>query len=396
MYDLIIIGGGAAGLAAAVSARLTNKNISIAVFEKNDRAGKKILATGNGRCNFTNEEINADCYFGDRAFISKVLESFNSDDALDFFKRLGIMPRFEDGRVYPVTNQASAVLDALRLWLDENNVEIVTGRGVKKLTKGKAFSVGGAEARRVIIAVGGAAAPSFGTDGESYSLLTAFGHKLTKLHPALVSVKTDTSKIKGLKGVKAYAKAEILENGKVLARDTGEVLFTDYGVSGIPVMQISRFAEKGCILRLNLLPNLSYDETLTEIRQRTRMFPERQANELYSGMVNKKMIIPMLKYAGVTKTDVKARNFTDKECRKCAEFLKKLELPVLETNGMENAQVTAGGIELSGFNPLTMESKYQKGLFAAGEMLDCDGLCGGYNLHWAWATGCIAGRAAAH
>lgn len=393
-YDLLIIGGGAAGLASAVSARKTNKRIKIAVLEKNDRVGKKILATGNGRCNFTNADITSDSYFGDRKFIAGVLEQFGTADAVKFFEELGIMAREEDGRIYPRSNQATAVLDALRLYLDENSVDVITCSTVDRIKDGERMTVGAIEAERVIVAAGGSAAPNFGSDGQAYGLLTSFGHRLVTPKPALVSVKTDTQLIKGLKGVKVHALVEIEHDGKKRACDTGEVLFTDYGLSGIPVMQISRFAEKGGVIKLDMMPEMSLDETVEQLSERRKMFGERKANELYSGMMNKKIVIPMLRYANIDKTDVKAKYLTDKQVRKCAEFLKNLNLVILGTSGMANAQVTAGGIATDGFEVATMESKYKKGLYAAGEILDCDGLCGGFNLHWAWATGVIAGKAA--
>lgn len=393
---ILIIGGGAAGLAAAVSARKENKNAHITVAEKNDRAARKILATGNGRCNFTNCDINPQFYFGERGFISKVLEKFGTDEAVEFFSSLGVAAREEDGRIYPRSNQAQAVADALRLFLSEEGVSFELGRKISNLKyENGRFDADGKACDKVIVATGGKAGASFGTDGSSYSLLTSFGHKRTPLKPALVSLRTDTDKIRGLKGVRAFAKVTLFVNGKAAAEDKGEVLFTDYGLSGIPVMQISRFAERGDNIHVDMLPEMSFDAVKTEILRRIRLFPEREGGELFSGLVNKRTAVPLLKYARVDKINVKAKSFTDENVRRAAEFLKELKLTVTGDGGFQNAQVTRGGIELTDFNPLTMESKLREGLYAAGEALDCDGLCGGYNLHWAWATGCIAGKNAA-
>lgn len=395
-YNILIVGGGAAGLAAAVSARRENNNISIAIVEKNDRVARKIHATGNGRCNYTNIDIKKEYFYGDEVFIQKVLDKFGSSDAIMFFRSLGVMPRFEEGRVYPVSNQASAVADSLRLYLAENGVDFITDTFVNNIEKTQeGFKVGNILCEKVIIATGGKASPNLGSDGSGYKLLEQFGHRLTKTKPALVSVKTNTDATKSLKGVKVFGKVTLFDKGKPIASDKGEILFTEYGLSGIPVMQISRFAYKGMEIVLDMLPDLSKKDVIGEIYERVYSLPEREGGELFSGMVNKKVAVPMLKYANVEKVSVKAKDFTDENIRKCGEFLKNLKLTVLGDNGFNNAQVCAGGIELGGFDPETMESKLVKNLYAAGEILDCDALCGGYNLHWAWATGTLAGKSAA-
>ncbi len=395
-YDILIIGGGAAGLAAAVSARKENSNIKIGIVEKNDRVAKKIHATGNGRCNYTNMDMKSDYFYGEKAFVEKVLSQFGTTDALSFFKELGIMHRVEEGRVYPISNQASAIADCLRLYLTENDVDFITETYVDSVEKTQGgFKVGNLFAKKVIIAAGGKAQPKLGSDGSGYKLLESFGHSVTQIKCALVSLKTETSITKGLKGVKAFARVTLYDKEKQIATDRGEILFTDYGVSGIPVMQISRFAKKGMTLEIDMLPDLSRKEALAEIYERVYSLPEREGGELFSGLVNKKIAVPMLRWAGVEKTSVKAKDFTDKNIRNCAEFLKKLTLSVLGNNGFENAQVSAGGVELNGFNTETMESKLVKNLYAAGEILDVDAICGGYNLRWAWATGVLAGKHAA-
>ncbi|MBQ7875948.1 MAG: aminoacetone oxidase family FAD-binding enzyme [Clostridia bacterium] len=392
-YNILIIGGGAAGLAAAVSARKQNNNITIGVVEKNDRVAKKIHATGNGRCNFTNMDIKSDYFYGDKSFVESVLTKFGTEEAISFFKELGILHRVEENRVYPISNQASAIADCLRLYLMENGVQFITDTFVSDVKKTKdGFLVGDLTADKVIIATGGKASPNLGSDGSGYKLLESFGHKKTKLKPALVSLKTENSITKTLKGVKVFARVTLFENGKPIRADRGEILFTDYGVSGIPVMQISRFANAGMSIVIDMLPDLSKKETIGEIYERVYSLPEREGGELFSGLVNKKIAVPMLKYAEIEKTTVKAKNFTDKNILKCGEFLKQLKLTILGDNGFENAQVCRGGIELNGFDAKTMESKLCKGLYAAGEILDVDAICGGYNLHWAWATGVIAGN----
>lgn len=396
-YDVLIIGGGAAGLAAAVSARKENSKIKIGVVEKSDRVAKKIHATGNGRCNYTNMDIKSDYFYGDKLFIENVLTRFGTDEALLFFSDLGIMNRVEDNRVYPNSNQASAVADCLRLYLNENGVDFITDTPVSDIdvdTNGK-FLVGNLCAEKIIVATGGKAQPNLGSDGSGYKLLQKFGHTLSRVKPALVSLKTETDKIKGLKGVKVFARVSLYDDNEELAYDCGEVLFTDYGVSGIPVMQISRFAEKGMTLKIDMMHKSTKENVKGYIYTNVHSFPQREGGELFAGMVNKKIAVPMLKAAGVASPTVKAKDFTDENIRKCVLFLKELRLKVTGDNGFNNAQVSAGGIELCGFNPCTMESEIVPGLYAAGEILNVDAVCGGYNLHWAWATGVIAGRNAA-
>lgn len=396
-YDILIIGGGAAGLAAAVSARKENSEIKIGIVEKNDRVARKIHATGNGRCNYTNMDIKSDYFYGDKAFIENILAQFGTDEALWFFAELGILNRVEDGRVYPNSNQASAIADCLRFYLVENNVDFITDTPVSdiSLDENGGFYVGDLWAKKVIVATGGKAQPALGSDGSGYKLLKKFGHKLSRVKPALVSLKTDTDKIKGLKGVKAFARVTLMDNKTEVASDHGEVLFTDYGLSGIPVMQISRFAEKGMTLKVDMLADLTCDEAIGKIYERIYAMPEREGGEFFSGMVNKKLAVPMLKAAGIGSMSAKAKDFTDENIRKCALFLKELKLTVTGDNGFNNAQVSAGGIELDGFYSHSMESKLMPGLYAAGEILDVDAICGGYNLHWAWATGALAGKSAA-
>ncbi len=396
MYDILIIGGGAAGLAAAVSAKRENKSASVAIAEKGERVGRKILATGNGRCNFTNTDMSPGYFFGDKDFIAKILADFSTEDALSFFAFLGVKPKISEGRVYPLSNKASAVLDALRFFCEENGVEFLTGKNITKLTYGKAFDADGIKANKIIVATGGKAAPAFGSDGAGYSLLKSFGHTILPQKAALVSIKTETAQIQGLKGVKSYARVSALDsNGKELFSDKGELLFTDYGISGIPAMQISRFAERSCCVKLDLMPDCTFNEALDELQTRAKSFPERKLENLYSGMMDKKLAIAMLRYAEVRDLSAPAKTLNDKSIRKCGEFLKNLKLKISGDTGWQNAQTTVGGADLTEFDPNTMQSKLQKNLYAAGEVLNCDALCGGYNLHWAWATGIKAGKSAA-
>lgn len=396
-YDILIIGGGAAGLAAAVSAKKQNSEITVGIVEKNDRVAKKIHATGNGRCNYTNSDMKSEFFFGEKDFVEKVLASFTAADAVRFFEELGVLHREEEGRVYPLSNQASSVADALRLKLSEDGVDFITETFVSEIEKAKdgLFYVGEYSAKKVILATGGKSQEALGSDGSGYRLLKKFGHGCSRVKPALVSLKTETDKIKGLKGVKVFARATLFDGKREIAADRGEVLFTDYGVSGIPVMQISRFAEKGMTLKIDMMPDFSKEDVTGMIYGNVYAFPKREGRELFSGMVNKKLAIPMMKSAKITDMTVKAENFTDENILNFADFLKELKLKVLGDNGFNNSQVTAGGIELSGFDAKTMESKFVKGLYAAGEILDCDAMCGGYNLHWAWATGVLAGKNAA-
>lgn len=403
MYDIAIIGGGAAGLMAAVSAKMTDAARTVVILERLDKVGKKLLATGNGRCNLTHDPIREDCYHGGISLFREVYGRFPAEETRRFFERLGVWTFADEaGRVYPVSCQASAVLDALRFRAEALGAEGKPSFPVTEIRKEKGrFCIISPDetvsAARVIVCAGGKASPSLGSDGSGYALLRRFGHTDTPLAPAIVQIKTDTSPIRALKGIKVNAEAAVLLNGKPLRREKGEVLFTEYGLSGPPILQLSRIAstEKGPLaVRLNFLPELAQDELYRRLCIRKKELFYLTLENFLSGILQKRLGQTLLKYAGVLPLGRSAGTLTDQELRTLARAIQCFSLEVRGTLSFSGAQVTAGGIRCGEFTGL-LESKKQPGLFAAGEILDIDGDCGGYNLQWAWSSGFTAGKAAA-
>lgn len=406
-YDIAIIGGGASGLAAAVSAARSAtlsgaRGVKIAVLEKLDRVGKKLLATGNGRCNLANAAITPERYSGSQpAILAGMLSRAPAGRSLDFFASLGLLLETDaSGRVYPYTNQASTVLDVLRREAARLGVETVCSFDARSIVKaGGGFEISAASgarafAKAVIIAAGGCAAPQFGSDGGGFKLAKSLGHSVTPLSPCLVALKCELDN-KSLKGIRAACALALFEGGRELCRDEGEAQFTEYGVSGIPAMQLSRFySQKNCKdaeLRIDFLPRLSLDETSQMLKERAKEGGE--AGELLLGALNKRISALLLKRAGVEPSSA-AEKLSKEELDAIARRIKGLALRITGTLPWANAQVTRGGVPLDEIDPASCESLACPSLYLAGELLDCAGECGGYNLHWAWSTGLAAGEAA--
>ncbi len=383
--NVAVIGGGASGILAAIFA--ARSGAAVTILEKNPRIGKKILATGNGRCNFTNVNACTDDYNSD--FVQYALEKFTPADVIDFFEELGLLSREEaEGRVYPLSGQGAAVLDVLRLELSRLSVKIVAEFDVEKIEKkGDLFEITSknqtVKADKVIVATGGMASPKSGSDGKGYELLKRFGHKTTKLIPSLVQLKTE----KSVGGVRAYGKVTI-ENGIC---ETGEIQFNNYGISGIPVFSIAKYVKKGESVFLDLLPDYTEEEVFGVLKKR----PKQTMESYLIGILNKALGQFLLKECGISPLSKMSDDLRDDEIMRIAKKIKCWRFDVTGTMPWENAQVTSGGIELSEIDEKTMESKLIKGLYVTGELLDIDGPCGGYNLHWAWASGKLAGSEAA-
>ena len=387
---ILIIGGGAAGMMAALTASENPEN-QVILVERQSRLGRKLLATGNGRCNLTNRNMGKEHYHGEqRNFCNYALNFFNVDMTLEYFRSLGLLTVTEaSGRVYPYSDSANSVLDVLRLPLEQRkNVTILSGQEVLSLQgqKGRFLAKTAEEelqADRVIICAGGLAGSKLGGTEMGYKLLSAFGHSRTKLYPSLVQLKTDSTLVRSLKGVRAEA---LVRYGKAVAR--GELQFTDYGVSGPVIFELSRGAVGG-ELRIDLLPEHSVEEVLAMLERRRELMPELKAEDLLTGILHNRLGRTLLRACGVS-LEQPCSQVRDLEgvVRLCKSFC----LTVTGNMGMEQAQVTAGGIRTEEFDPTTMESKLCPGLYAAGEVLDIDGDCGGYNLQWAWSSGRLAGE----
>lgn len=389
---IAVIGGGASGLFAAIFA-VQNGN-SVTIYESGERVGRKILATGNGRCNMTNMNADIENYHGrNPKFIMGARNKFWVEETLEFFSELGIVSKTEDeGKVYPYSDQASAVLDVLRFRLDSLGVKIVTSFEVEKVKKKKSgFNVisynGQSEyADSVIVATGGKAAPNLGSKGVGYEILESFGHKVTELSPSLVQIKTETDVVKKLKGIKLNANVS-LGNFK----EYGEVLFTEYGLSGPAVFSLSSRLKNQKTISLDIMSEYSEDELYDMISVRMYQNPKITLENFFVGMFNKRVGQALLKYCGIEPLSRYAVTLGEKEIRRICSTIKKWNFKITGTMSWNNAQVTKGGVITDDFNPNTMESKLVNGLYATGEVLDIDGDCGGYNLQWAWSSGYLAG-----
>ncbi|MGH4051727.1 MAG: NAD(P)/FAD-dependent oxidoreductase [Clostridium sp.] len=401
-HSLIIIGGGASGLMAALVAK--NSGIDVAIIEGSDRVGKKILTTGNGRCNISNANINNDRYHSDNLhFFDLALASFTTKDTIDFFASLGLPLVTVDGdKMFPMSMQASSVLDILRFAMEEKNIPIYTNTKAKDITKLKnGFKLRCSddniyECDRLIIATGGKCAPKTGSDGSGYTLAMQLGHSIIPQVPALVQLKLNYSKLKALSGVKFDAASEIFINGLCLQTEFGETLFTDYGISGPPILQLSRTAAYGLSknnkvsLKIDMLPTITSEDLKEFLNKHWSLFGNRTVFDSFIGIINKKMIPIILKEAKIENIHKLCRDLDLKEKSDIYGLLKHWEFQVTGTNSFANAQVTAGGINTKEVNPKTLESNITKNLYFAGEVLDVDGDCGGFNLQWAWSSGAVA------
>ena len=399
MNTVVIIGGGASGLMAALTAA-EDKNNHVILLERQQRIGRKLLATGNGRCNLTNTGAATENYHGeDPAFARHALEKFTPADTLRFFHGLGLLTVTEyGGRVYPLSNSANSVLDVLRLALDRAGVEQRTACPARELRREKeGFTVvtdaGSLRADKLIVACGGAAGGKLGGVTDGYELLKALGHKRTGLYPALVPVHTAAEYPRALKGVRVQGALRLTGGGAALAESRGEIQFTETGVSGPAVFDISRAAStggEGLRLHMDLLPQ-DEKEVFALLRKRREEYPELDAAELFTGMLHNRLGRMLVKYAGIP-AGQPLGGLDDAALGRLAAAAKDFSLDVTGTGGLDSAQVTAGGIRTAGVNPETLESWFVPGLFLCGEVLDVDGDCGGYNLQWAWASGRLAGR----
>ena len=395
---VLVIGGGAAGMMAALTA--AENGHAVTLLERQGRVGRKLMATGNGRCNLTNHHVSPAHYHGETPdFCRHALAAFDVGSTLLYFAGLGLLTTAEDsGRVYPFSNMAGSVLDVLRFALENSGIDLRTGcvvTGIKK--KGNTFLVrteSGEEftADRVILAAGGAAGGKVGGVMDGYQLAKGLGHHRTPLYPSLVQIRTDPTYPRALKGVKAEAVVTIRRGGEVLARNRGEVLFTEYGVSGPVIFDISRTAATGGDgLTLDLFPDWEQREALDWLRQRRQSAGDREAGTLLTGALHSRLGQMVCKAAGFT--NQRAAGLSDGDLRRIAAQVKGFTLPITGVCGFDQAQVTAGGLRCGEFDPHTMESRLVPGFYACGEVLDIDGDCGGYNLQWAWSSGRAAGAA---
>ena len=396
-----IIGGGAAGMMAAITA--AKEGARVTILERNDRVGKKILQTGNGKCNLGNLALGAECYHGgDPEWITEVLERFGTEDTIRFFQSIGLMVKEKNGYLYPVCEQAAAVLDVLRYELQALGVEILYQckiTKVERVASGR-FQVSDGkqswEFDRVIITCGGKAAPVTGSDGSGFKIARKLGHICIPSVPALVQLRCqETSLLKGISGVRADSEIRILCEDREVCRERGELQLTDYGISGIPVFQLSRTVnyllreKKAVVAQIDFLPELTPEAYEKLQTGRKLLQGERTAEEFFTGILHKKLTSALLKLAGI-RLATPMREIPEEKIHNFYGICRSLQLHITESNPYENAQVSAGGVCVREIAP-TMESKLCPGVYFAGEILDVDGRCGGYNLQWAWSSGYLAG-----
>lgn len=398
---VLIIGGGASGMAAAISAAQESGN-QVTLLERQARVGRKLLATGNGRCNLTNRNMKIEHYHGAQPkFALSALRQHDVVATLRDFQTLGLMTVTEtSGRVYPFSDQANSVVDVLRFALDALGVNVVCGCEVQEVRK----KARGYQARavtgetyfgdRLIVAAGGCAGRKLGGTEDGYAILQSLGHTCTARYPSLVQIRTQTDFVRALKGVRADGRLTLKQNGHAVGMTEGELQFTEFGVSGPAAFELSRAVSTGSgeqTLLIDLCRNVSEQSLLAFFSTRRATFPELAAAELLTGMLQSRLGKMLVRRAQI-EAEKPLRDVTDVELQTLAGVVKCCAIEVTGVMGMDNAQVTAGGIVTAEFRADTLESRLAPGLFACGEVLDIDGDCGGYNLQWAWSSGWLAGK----
>jgi len=413
---ITIIGGGAAGMTAAISAARNVGGNNVRIIEKNNKLGRKLLATGNGRCNYTNAFCtsqhlnNNSSIVNSEQFSDRGLSIFGMKDTLNFFEEIGVLAREEaEGRIYPYSEQASAVQEALIAELEQLGVDILYSSTVKQVRKlneeGFEIILESGEmlgTQKLILATGGKAGPQYGSTGDGYQIAKSLNHTIIKPIPALVQLSTNHKLISLLKGVRSKGKVTlIMDKVKEISSEIGEIQFTEDGISGICVFNLSRnirldnenSSYQRYTVKIDLCPEFDEEELLKKLINIAGSLKGRKKVELLNGILNKKLASVMIKEAGISESGI-IEHLAEAELIKLTKLLKGWIVIISGTKGWKDAQVTSGGITTSEINGNTMESKRNSGLYFAGEIIDIDGKCGGYNLQWAWTSGYIAGKAA--
>lgn len=404
MRHVAVIGGGAAGMMAAITA--AREGVKVTILEHKDRIGKKILSTGNGRCNFTNTYQTPACYRSDnRDFAWNIIQKFNVEKTISFFKELGIYPKDRNGYLYPYSDQAAAILEVLQIEIAKLDICVMTEinvldiqpvkRGIRVTTDKKTITVDS-----VILACGSKAAPVTGSDGSGYQLAKLLGHRIVPVLPSLVQLRCAEKFYKSISGVRVQGTVEIYADDISLASDTGEIQLTNYGISGIPIFQVSRYAAKAIYQKqsvtavLNFMPDMNKDEFLSFLQERITLCPHKTLDEFFIGIFPKKLCELWIRLSRLPK-EMRVSDLSGEQLEKLVLLIQHLRTHITETNVFEQAQICCGGVDTTEINPDTLESNYVPGIYFAGELLDVDGICGGYNLQWAWSSGFVAGREAA-
>lgn len=410
-HDLIIIGGGASGLMAAIAAK--DFGLDVAIVEGTDRVGKKILTTGNGRCNITNSQITYpfNTFHSDNTgFYTHALSNLSVEDTKSFFLNLGLpFVELEKGKNYPQSLQASSVIDVFRLSLEDRGIPVYPSFKVKSITKSKnkfkLFTNDDSQepmsCEKLVLACGGKSATKTGSDGTGYTLAKNFDHTIINTIPGIVQLKLDHKSLKALAGIKFDGYAEVISDGVSKRKDFGEILFTDYGISGPPILQISREASywhskgKDVKIVVDMMPDKTLEDVENFLEGHFAIFSHRKVIDSLIGIINKKLIPILLKEAEIFDLHKPCYELTWKEKKQLFSLMKAWEFKCTGTNGFQSAQVTAGGVNTKEVDPKTLESKLVDNLYFCGEILDVDGDCGGFNLQWAWSSGFLVAQSCA-
>ena len=401
-HDIIIVGGGASGLMAAIIAKDLGKDV--AIIEATDRIGKKILTTGNGRCNISNSRISFpyDTYHSsNKDFYIDCLEQLGVEETRNLFLSIGLpIVELEKGKLYPASLQASSVVDLLRLAIEEKEIPLYTNCKVKTIHKNKNFKLSTTNeefnlftANKIILACGGKSSPKTGSDGSGYKLTKSLGHSITDLLPGIVQLKLDYNHLKALSGIKFDGYVTLLCDDKAIKKEFGEILFTDYGISGPPILQISALASENTFKKnkteiiVDLMPSYTLEELEDFIECHFALLSHRPIINALIGVVNKKLIPILLKESGIDNLQMPCYELSWHEKKKLISTLKSWKFTCTGTNDFNQAQVTVGGVNTKEINPTTLESNIVPNLYFCGEILDVHGDCGGFNLQWAWSSG---------
>lgn len=404
MERIVIIGGGASGLVTAIYAK--RKNNQVIILEKNNKCGKKLLLTGNGRCNFWNQDQSLENYNStNKNNLRDIITEKNQKEILSFFDKIGIVPKVKDGYYYPNSNQASSISNALLLQVESLGIKIKYNSEVEKIDKldnkfiittltGELISCD-----KVVLATGSKACPKTGSDGKGYELAKNFNHTIIDVVPSLVQLRGNGSYFKLWNGVRCDARITLFENNYKIKEEYGELQLTDYGISGIPTFNISGLVARGIknnkkeIVKIDFLPfiNKNEQEFITYCDNKNKFILNLKIYQFLEGMLNYKLVETILKVAKIDKQK-RWQDLTISEKKRLYYNLKSFEFLITGTNSFDKAQVCSGGVSLLEINPKTMESKLIKNLYIVGELLDVDGICGGYNLSFAWISGMLAGK----
>lgn len=404
MFDIIVVGAGPAGCVCAITA--ARKGAKVLVLEKNDRPLKKLLATGNGKCNFTNAYMEDNCFRGNRDLLKEILPQFGKNETIDFFREIGIYPKNRNGYYYPCSEQASSVVHALITEMQHLDIYVKCSTWIEKMEKRKQyFEIYAKEdrytAKRVVIACGLKAAPNLGSDGSMFGMIKKFGHRFMPIVPALCGFYCKGADFKTLAGVRTGASVSVYVADEFVAEDTGELQLTEYGISGIPVFQVSRFIslalyeKKKVNVKLSFLPDLTDEDLSSELIRRIERIKEfgngREIQDLLNGLLPQKLSKEIEKH--ILKNYSVVNHMSDDEFANILfNVIRNRMIFVEKARDYEFAQICAGGIKTEDIHVHTLESHLVPGLFFAGEVLDVDGICGGYNLQWAWSSGYVAGN----